>query len=79
MQCHVPGRPDLELKWRRDDDKPLSTSAIEQRGTLTIMRTEPSDSGAYICSTVVTNGENAIHSSPIHLTVTSTKRMLIIH
>uniref|UniRef100_A0A9J2P054 Basement membrane proteoglycan n=1 Tax=Ascaris lumbricoides TaxID=6252 RepID=A0A9J2P054_ASCLU len=73
LQCHVPGRPDLELKWRRDDDKPLSTSAIEQRGTLTIMRTEPSDSGAYICSTVVTNGENAIHSSPIHLTVTSTK------
>lgn len=76
LQCHAPGRPDVELHWRREDGASLSSSATEQRGILTIMQTQPSDSGTYICSTGQPGDDNVIDSSPVHLTVTPSLRML---
>ncbi|VDM50966.1 unnamed protein product [Toxocara canis] len=70
LQCHVPGRPDVQLHWRREDGSPLSAIATDQRGILTIMRTEPSDSGAYICSSGEPGDEDAVEYAPVYLTVT---------
>ncbi|VDM28519.1 unnamed protein product [Toxocara canis] len=79
LQCHVPGRPDVQLHWRREDGSPLSAIATDQRGILTIMRTEPSDSGAYICSSGEPGDEDAVESAPVYLTVTPNARMSARH
>lgn len=75
LQCNVHGRPDVQLHWRREDGSPLSATATDQRSILTIMRTEPSDSGAYVCSSGEPGDEDAVESAPVYLTVTPNARM----
>lgn len=76
LQCQFPGKPDVQLNWRREDGNSLPSSAVEQRGTLTIIRTELSDSGIYICSAGESDDEKAVDSPPIRLSVKSSTRTL---
>uniref|UniRef100_A0A0M3KDM2 Basement membrane proteoglycan n=1 Tax=Anisakis simplex TaxID=6269 RepID=A0A0M3KDM2_ANISI len=75
LTCHIPNRPEINLYWKRQDGSPLPSDAVELRGTLTIMQTKSSDSGAYVCATGHPDDYDTLsaESMPIHLTVTSTE------
>lgn len=50
FRCNVPGDPDAELHWRKEDGEQFRNEITDDEGVLTITDVQPSDAGAYICT-----------------------------
>ncbi|VDM26315.1 unnamed protein product [Toxocara canis] len=69
FRCYLPGVPDAQLSWRRQDGNPLGQGVTDSRGILTLPRVQPSDAGAYVCTAQDARGGSPIDSRPAYLNV----------
>ncbi|VDM34584.1 unnamed protein product [Toxocara canis] len=75
FECTLPGNDDAELHWRKEDGSSLGYDVSEEHGVLTFSSVQPSDAGAYVCSTENPEDGSPIDSEPAYLTVNPSARM----
>ncbi|CAJ0569653.1 unnamed protein product, partial [Mesorhabditis spiculigera] len=56
IRCYVPGQPDAQIRWSKNERDPLPQHASERNGELTISRTQKADAGTYTCTAYPPNG-----------------------
>uniref|UniRef100_F1KPK5 Basement membrane proteoglycan n=1 Tax=Ascaris suum TaxID=6253 RepID=F1KPK5_ASCSU len=69
FRCHVPGNPDAQLRWRKEDGSAFGYGVTDSQGVLSFARVVPSDAGAYVCTAQGPRGVSPIDSSPAYLGV----------
>ncbi|CAJ0931798.1 unnamed protein product, partial [Mesorhabditis belari] len=58
VRCWVPGQPDAQIRWMKNQRDPLPRHAYERGGVLTIRNTQQSDAGTYTCIASDPQGRN---------------------